>query len=75
MTAIKPQTGLTFTEALPLLLSGHIIRRKVWEPNDCLYMQRGVMKMLAYGSVTRMRLLSVEGVLADDWEEIEAVKV
>jgi hypothetical protein len=66
---------MTFAEALPLLLSGHIIRRKCWEPNDCLYLQRGEIKFLAYGNVVRMRLFSVEGVMAEDWEEIEAVKV
>lgn len=66
---------MTFDLALPLLLSGHIIRRKCWEPNDCLYMQRGTMKRIAYGDPHKMSYFGVESILADDWEEIEAVKV
>lgn len=66
---------MTFDAALPLLKAGHPIRRKIWEPNDCLYMQRGVVKFLAYGSVSRFKFLSVESMLSDDWEETEAVRV
>jgi hypothetical protein len=66
---------MTFEEALQLLRAGHIIRRKEWYEGNCIYLQRGVVKMIAYGNVTRLKLVNIDSVMAEDWEEIEAVKV
>lgn len=66
---------MTFDEALGLLKAGHIIRQSSWVAGDCLYIERGVLKMVSYGSTTRLRCFNVNSVLADDWEELQAVKV
>lgn len=66
---------MNFEEALPLLKAGHIIRRKEWSDGSCIYLQRGVVKMVAYGNANHLKMLNIDSVMAEDWEEIEAVKV